>query len=118
MLLDNYQGEESRIVIASLTRSNAEKKIGFMASPQRVNVLLSRARDGLIMIGNAHTFRGAKAKEGEDVWKQLFAFMTERGHVYDGLPTRCERHQTREALLVNADDFDQKSPDGGCTQPW
>ncbi|PVG01698.1 P-loop containing nucleoside triphosphate hydrolase protein [Serendipita vermifera] len=116
--IDNYQGEESKIVIASLTRSNAEKKIGFMASPQRVNVLLSRARDGLIMIGNAHTFLGARAKPGEEVWKKLFAFMREKGHVYDGLPTRCERHPKCEEILTTPNDFDQKSPDGGCMQPW
>eukprot|EP00892_Ulva_mutabilis_P000792 jgi/Ulvmu1/10713/UM067_0040.1 len=42
--IDNFQGEEARIVIASLTRSNAQGVIGFLNEPQRVNVLLSRAR--------------------------------------------------------------------------
>ena len=41
--VDNYQGEESDIVIACLTRSNDKGDIGFMFAPQRVNVLLSRA---------------------------------------------------------------------------
>lgn len=54
--VDNYQGEESDIVIASLTRSNASNDIGFMMAPERLNVLLSRARNGLIMIGNSNTF--------------------------------------------------------------
>jgi hypothetical protein len=89
-----------------------------MASPQRVNVLLSRARDGLIMIGNAHTFLGARSKPGEEVWQNLFALMREKGHVYDGFPTRCERHPKYEATLATPGDFDEKSPDGGCTQSW
>jgi superfamily I DNA and/or RNA helicase len=38
--IHNYQGEESDIFIACLTRSNDAGDIGFMSSPQRVNVLL------------------------------------------------------------------------------
>ncbi|KIM32087.1 hypothetical protein M408DRAFT_63388 [Serendipita vermifera MAFF 305830] len=112
--IDNYQGEESDVVIASLTRSNRERKIGFMASPERVNVLLSRARDGLIMIGDANTFLEAK---GTKVWTQLFEFLKTAGNIYDGLPVRCEKHQGRTAILGCPDDFNQMSPDGGCTQP-
>ncbi|KIM20569.1 hypothetical protein M408DRAFT_130278 [Serendipita vermifera MAFF 305830] len=112
---DNYQGEESDIVIASLTRSNRERKIGFMASPERVNVLLSRARDGLIMIGDANTFLEAK---GTKVWTQLFDFLKKSGNIYDGLPVRCHKHQDRTAILGCPDDFGQMSPDGGCTQQW
>ncbi|KAE9387283.1 hypothetical protein BT96DRAFT_1005277 [Gymnopus androsaceus JB14] len=48
--IDNYQGEESDIITASLTRSNSNRDIGFMSAPEQLNVLLSRARDGLIMI--------------------------------------------------------------------
>lgn len=113
---DNYQGEESDIVIASLTRSNSDHKIGFMAAAERVNVLLSRARNGLIIIGNAETFQKAKVKE--NVWPKLIEFLSTKGYIYDGLPTRCERHPSRIADLKYPDDFDQKSPDGGCTQSW
>lgn len=38
-------------MIASLTRSNNTNDIGFMCAPERLNVLLSRARNGLILIG-------------------------------------------------------------------
>lgn len=56
--IDNFQGEEARIVIVSLTRSTTRGKIGFLNEPQRVNVLLSRARDGLILVGNPHCLLG------------------------------------------------------------
>ena len=42
--IDNFQGEESDIVVISLVRSNANGSIGFLKEEQRVNVLLSRAR--------------------------------------------------------------------------
>jgi hypothetical protein len=58
--VDNFQGEEANIIIASLVRSNAAGKLGFLNEPQRVNVLLSRARDALILIGNANCLRGER----------------------------------------------------------
>jgi hypothetical protein len=116
METDNYQGEESDIIIASLTRSNPQNTIGFMASPERVNVLLSRARDALIMIGNAHTFQNSR--HGKDTWMRLFSMLRQYGHIYDGLPIRCERHPNREALVTCPEDFERYSPDGGCSQQW
>lgn len=113
--IDNYQGEESDIVIASLTRSNASHEIGFLKSPERLNVLLSRARDALILIGNAQTFLGARMKD--DVWKRFFELLKEGRHVYDGFPVKCERHPDRTSLLREVADFDIDCPDGGCKEP-
>lgn len=103
-------------MIVSLTRSNPNHDIGFMYSPERVNVLLSRARDTLIMIGNAETFQ--KSRKGSEAWEKLIDILGEQGHIYEGLPIRCERHNDRTALLSKPEDFDQKSPDGGCSEPW
>ena len=62
--VDNYQGEESEIVIVTLTRSNVSRDIGFMAAPERLNVLLSRARNALLIIRDAETFLNTrKGKE-------------------------------------------------------
>jgi len=113
---DNYQGEESDIVIASLTRSNPDREIGFMSSPERLNVLLSRARDGLIIIGNTHTF--TKAKRGGEIWTSLIELLKKNGNIYDGLPVVCDRHPNRRTLLKTPDDFDKDCPDGGCNLPW
>lgn len=46
-ILDNYQGEENKIIILSIVRSNPEGKIGFLATNNRVCVALSRAREGI-----------------------------------------------------------------------
>ncbi|KAI6336583.1 hypothetical protein MCOR28_008989, partial [Pyricularia oryzae] len=53
--VDNFQGEEADVVIVSLVRSNKEKKCGFFSVSNRINVLLSRARYGIYIIGNSHT---------------------------------------------------------------
>ncbi|KIK99652.1 hypothetical protein PAXRUDRAFT_30364 [Paxillus rubicundulus Ve08.2h10] len=112
--IDNHQGEESDIVIASLTRSNADGAIGFMNSPERLNVLLSRARNGLILIGNSNTFQ--RSKTGGDLWRELFGLLEDGGHMFDGFPIKCGQHPTKTALIKVPTDFDKVSPDGGCTE--
>jgi hypothetical protein len=47
---DNYQGEEADVVLISLVRCNDAGSIGFLKEPERVNVLLSRARHGMIIV--------------------------------------------------------------------
>ena len=115
-ITDNYQGEESNIIIASLTRSNPENNIGFMGSPERLNVLLSRARNGLILVGNSHTF--LKSKRGAGLWDQFFSMLEKGRHVFEGFPIKCERHPSRTAILSQSEEFDYKAPDGGCPEPW
>lgn len=114
--IDNYQGEESDIVVVSLTRSNTRHDIGFMSEPERLNVLLSRARDALILIGNPETF--LKARKGKGAWTKLWGLLKDGGHVYEGFPTRCERHLTTTSVLRQPSDFDVECPDGGCKEPW
>ncbi|KZV71056.1 P-loop containing nucleoside triphosphate hydrolase protein [Peniophora sp. CONT] len=113
--IDNYQGEESEIVITSLVRSNPAGDIGFMFSPERLNVLLSRARDALIMIGNLDTF--SNSRKGKDLWTKLFTLLKQDGHIYDGLPIECVRHPGRKADLALPEHFDLHAPDGGCKEP-
>ncbi|OKL58227.1 hypothetical protein UA08_06552 [Talaromyces atroroseus] len=113
--IDNYQGEESDIVIASLTRSNGNGDIGFMSAPQRLNVLLSRARNALIMVGNSKTF--ISSRKGEKCWRPFVDQLKSKGHLYDGLPVYCQRHPDRTAILKTKDDFETECPDGGCPAP-
>lgn len=113
-LIDNYQGEESDIVIASLTRSNNHGDIGFMKSPERLNVLVSRARNCLIMIGNMETFMSSK--QGRQCWTPFFKLFQDKKYLHDGLEVYCERHPEHAALLTKPEDFDVKCPDGGCLE--
>ena len=58
-VVDKYQGEENKIVIASLVRSNPNKKIGFLKIANRMCVALSRAKDGFYCFGNFKMLRKA-----------------------------------------------------------
>lgn len=87
-----------------------------MAAPERLNVLLSRARNVLILVGNSETF--VSSRKGQKVWKPLIDQLKTNGHLYDGLPVRCGNHPQRTAILQKPEDFDRETPDGGCFAPW
>ncbi|KAF3761456.1 P-loop containing nucleoside triphosphate hydrolase protein [Cryphonectria parasitica EP155] len=112
--IDNYQGEEADIVLVSLTRSNNNGDIGFLAARERLNVLLSRARNCLVMFGNMDTYM--QSKKGKDTWMPFFESMTAKSHLYDGLPIHCENHPEKTFLLQTPEDFDTCCPDGGCAE--
>jgi serine/threonine protein kinase/DNA polymerase III delta prime subunit len=57
--VDEFQGSEADIVVASLVRNNAlpaAQSLGFLRQPNRPNVLLSRARQKLIIVGSWEFF--------------------------------------------------------------
>jgi DNA polymerase III delta prime subunit len=50
--VDAAQGREADIVVFSVTRSNVAGRIGFVREEKRLNVALSRARFGLVLVGD------------------------------------------------------------------
>jgi len=53
--IDSFQGQERDVVYISMTRSNAEGVIGFLADTRRMNVAMTRARKKLVIIGDSAT---------------------------------------------------------------
>ena len=51
--VDSFQGREKEFVILTCVRSNDQLGIGFLSDWRRLNVALTRARRGVIIIGNA-----------------------------------------------------------------
>ncbi|KAK4406243.1 Helicase SEN1 [Sesamum angolense] len=64
--IDGFQGGEEDIIIISTVRSNNGGSIGFLSSPQRTNVALTRARHCLWILGNERTLSLA-----DSVWEAL-----------------------------------------------
>ena len=57
--IDESQGKEFDLVVLSTVRCNSKSSIGFMTEFRRVNVALTRAKRGLIIVGDQHTLQNS-----------------------------------------------------------
>ncbi|KAJ3237919.1 hypothetical protein HDU81_008671 [Chytriomyces hyalinus] len=113
--IDNFQGEEAKIILISLVRSemaSGNESIGFLKTPNRTNVLLSRAKHGMYLIGNS-TLLAAKSA----VWQNVIHHFEEKGAIGDGLPIYCQKHPNETHQVSEAAQFLQFAPSGGCSRP-
>ena len=53
--IDSFQGQEEDIVYISLVRSNDNSEIGFLKDYRRMNVAMTRAKLGLVIVGDSAT---------------------------------------------------------------
>ncbi|KAI0930201.1 hypothetical protein AcV5_006978 [Taiwanofungus camphoratus] len=122
--VDNFQGEEAKIVILSLVRNSGGSEddetvyghsvvhranIGFLRSNNRVNVALSRAREGLYILGNA-----SNLSSRSEMWRSVISQLEEDNSVGDAFPVRCHRHQEAVEYISRPGHLPRIAPDGGC----
>ncbi|XP_066147854.1 NFX1-type zinc finger-containing protein 1-like isoform X2 [Euwallacea fornicatus] len=110
-VLDNYQGEESDIILLSLVRSNNENKAGFLRIQNRVCVALSRARDGMYIMGNMSVLLASKSEN--EIWQKINEVLKKQLAIGSKLTLRCQVHNYRYTEVSKANDF-YKLIEGGC----
>jgi superfamily I DNA and/or RNA helicase len=86
-VVDNFQGEENDVVILSLVRNNKRNSVGFLRIDNRICVALSRARNGLYILGNMRMLSAASP-----LWAHIERVLTENGEIGEEIPLRCDKH--------------------------
>lgn len=109
--VDNFQGEEAKVVIVSLVRSNSQGRVGFLRTKNRINVLLSRAQHGMYLIGNADTYSNVP------MWVDVREQLNEAQAVGEAFSLCCPRHKETSIQCAEPEDFVRFSPEGGCILP-
>ncbi|WP_336207179.1 DEAD/DEAH box helicase [Nonomuraea sp. LPB2021202275-12-8] len=83
--VDSFQGGERDLVVYGFTRSNAQRKIGFLKELRRLNVAISRARAQLVVVGDQATLTRAREPEFARLARAMIAHL---GRVGDLRPSR------------------------------
>ncbi|GLB37649.1 putative P-loop containing nucleoside triphosphate hydrolase protein [Lyophyllum shimeji] len=116
--VDNYQGEEAKIIILSLVRNagstddgraRQRPTIGFLKSDNRTNVALSRAKEGLFILGNA-----PQMSARSPMWRGVTEELEREDCLGDGFPIACQRHPDAVKYISEPGQLQQFAPDGGC----
>jgi AAA domain len=97
--VDNFQGEEAKIVILSTVRSGGRP--GFLKTMNRINVACSRARDGFYIVGNSETLGQVP------MWRQIIDIFAARGRVSSRLRICCPRHPDHHRDITTPQDFNR-----------
>lgn len=109
--VDNFQGEEAKVVIVSLVRSNPHQKAGFLRTKNRINVLLSRAQHGLYLIGNANTYAGVP------MWAEIRQQLEDTDAFGCAFNLCCPRNKETPIQCADPEHVSRLSPEGGCSLP-
>ena len=73
--VDGFQGREKEVIIMTCVRSES---VGFLRDPRRMNVSLTRAKSGLIIIGNAICLKT------DSLWRKLLNHMQKEEVLVEG----------------------------------
>ncbi|XP_028912437.1 regulator of nonsense transcripts 1-like isoform X2 [Ornithorhynchus anatinus] len=76
--VDAFQGREKDFIILSCVRANEHQGIGFLNDPRRLSVALTRARYGVIIVGNP------KALSKQSLWNHLLNYYKEEKVLVEG----------------------------------
>ncbi|KAJ2735917.1 ATP-dependent RNA helicase [Coemansia sp. BCRC 34962] len=76
--VDAFQGREKDYIIVSCVRNNEHQGIGFLSDPRRLNVALTRAKYGIIVLGSP------KVLSRNPLWHELLSYYKLHGVMVEG----------------------------------
>ena len=113
-MVDNFQGEEADVIIVNLVRGGKPGDIkcgtiGFLQTSNHINVLLSLARKGMYLLGQAPLLH-AKS----EMWNKVLSILESHGQVGKAFPLHCQKHPEYIHRITEPAEISIIFPDGGC----
>ena len=101
--VDGFQGMEMDYIIISTVRANIYGNLGFLKSEKRLNVSLTRAKKGLILVGNAKCL----AKR-PGVFRDLISFYSSNGLIVNDPFKNCKIVEKEEIFDRELLDYEEE----------
>lgn len=69
--VDSFQGGERDVILYGFTRSNRNRRVGFLDNLRRLNVAFTRAKQQLVLVGDLATLRNAEDQGVRELINEL-----------------------------------------------
>ena len=97
--VDGFQGREKDFIILSNVRSNKKNQIGFLKDFRRLNVSITRAKYGMIIIGNIECLYNSKS-----CWRNLIDYYKTNNLLY-GIEIDKKEEGKNELKILSLDNI-------------
>ena len=100
--VDSFQGKEKDFIIINTVRSNNKNMIGFLKDVRRLNVSITRARHGLIIIGDAHCLSKSIGEKDNkySIWRYLIKYYQNLGVIVDYIDGEKDEKMFRSTKII------------------
>ena len=85
------------MIIFSTVRANEKSKVGFLSDKRRLNVALTRAKRGLIVLGKQSTL------QSDDTWNEWFVWAEKNGIIKE--QQKFESKLIQEVVVNESDNI-------------
>ncbi len=94
--VDSFQGGERDVILYGFTRSNPERRVGFLRELRRLNVAITRARQQLVLVGDLDTLTSATDQGFRELARSLRDYVTGSGEIlpYETARSRLQAERT------------------------
>ena len=97
--VDSFQGQETDLVLFSSVRSNLLRELGFLRDQRRLNVAITRARRGLIIVGDSKVLKTDRG------WNALLESCSSRRCIMNYVEYKAK---TNNGMNTNGSNIDRR----------